>query len=1562
MKAAGTLAALGVILFCVQPAGRAQDGDALPYSTGYLVTGDYAVGSVALPSASPSASGVSTGTISMSGVPANADILAAFLYWQTVQVSSVERRQIADSVRFRGRPIMSVRVKSTRQLLPGNTGQCFPSRPGPPLGVTVFRADVLRLLPPQMDVNGDSTGKLLVNDADLARNRLPLHTVSLPQAGKGNALPDSPGATLVVVYRDPAQPLRKIVLYDGLYIATQGTVATQTIRGFYQSSTPGSATLTHIAGSGAGNLARMLRFNDAPVASSSFRAASNPPDRSWGHVTADVSALMSRATTSPEYGETVVSAATNGNSTPYRCFSLAATIFSTAVLDADHDGIPDRLEQPGGPLKDPNGVALPDLYAMGARADHKDFFVEVNAMRTVQDTTYGSPAAPYDSSATPPVPSVTAPPHNHMPAPDVIRMVGDALRDSPLTNPDGTTGIRAHVDVGDIAAYHGLGAGYAPSVGTNDSYLVPSALARGGELTEETACDAAEPTCRFPDYPGTVGWGFSLTRYMLDTFDRNRNGLFHYLLYAHSRGKAKASDPESGDFHVPTSSSGVADLPGFRAIVSLGRWDNFTGTPYIQAATTMHELVAHNGEIWHGGAPPVITSTPKGVVKLIEPNCKPNYLSVANYAFQLRGLLDDAGNLHVDLSRGKLSDIAEGALNDRSLAPTPQYRPAWYAPLVPGSLGEILGAPAAKKFCNGLSFDTAGLIKPSLPMARIEASSTSAEIDWDALGLGHRSDAQDVNLNGTPADTLRGFNDWAALRLDQMSGGHLMGDVSSGGQDFGGQDFGGQDFGGQDFGGQDFGGQDFGGQDFGGQDFGGQDFGGLDFDGQDFGGQDFGGQDFGGDGELTYEDAVAVAGAAGLPPNAFTACVLGGTLPGPRPGVGTPACEDASSPLHRTLTRWTAPNLGTAVLYHVLRGTGATITGATPVVEVGAPTPAEAGCAAPGQVCSFVDTEELPDGQAFTYFVRADFGDGSTSGASTFGTIVARNDAPIALADARSANEDTVLLGTVAAASHVLANDSDADSAALTPVLVAGTTHGTLAFNADGSFAYTPGADFNGTDSFTYRLLAGVWSGPPSVPLSADSGLATVTIAVHPANDAPVANAATASTDEDTALDITLSGSDLETSAGALSGAIVHQPAHGALAGEWPNYTYTPDPDYNGADSFTFVVTDRGDPDGCAGAPPACAAPLTSAEADVSLTINPVADAAPLTILTLALPNGTDGAEYSQTLFASGGVEPYSWDIVPIPDHSEFALPVGLLLSPDGVIHGLPDGVSVEGRTFRVRVTDAAGHEATQDLCIHVDPSPTEGSLTATAAADTLPSTIDAIAQTLAGESVDISDVTFTGAAAALGTFTGGFPATGLSSGIILSSGAVESVNGSNTSDSTSLNNGGTGDLDLDPLVGATVYDPAVLEFNFTVTDPAATVVKFEYVFASEEYNEFANTGYNDVFGFFMEGPGFPRANLALIPGTGTPVSINTVNGGNPIGTGAVNPEYYVNNDADDGGTRLTLTQADGLTKVLTVQATIVPGLTYHLKLAIADAGDHILDSWVLLKTSSFSTVCPLIP
>jgi endonuclease G len=135
------------------------------------------------------------------------------------------------------------------------------------------------------------------------------------------------------------------------------------------------------------------------------------------------------------------------------------------------------------------------------------------------------------------------------------------------------------------------------------------------------------------------------------------------------------------------------------------------------------------------------------------------------------------------------------------------------------------------------------------------------------------------------------------------------------------------------------------------------------------------------------------------------------------------------------------------------------------------------------------------------------------------------------------------------------------------------------------TFTYTPAANFHGSDSFTFRVNDG----------SNDSNTSSVNITVNPVNDVPVADSQSVTTNSNTAVSITLTGSDLETAAANVLFEVTVNPAHGTLSGSGANLTYTPDANYSGPDSFAFTVRDTGD---------AAAAPSTSAEATVSITVN----------------------------------------------------------------------------------------------------------------------------------------------------------------------------------------------------------------------------------------------------------------------------------------------------------------------------------------------------------------------
>lgn len=227
------------------------------------------------------------------------------------------------------------------------------------------------------------------------------------------------------------------------------------------------------------------------------------------------------------------------------------------------------------------------------------------------------------------------------------------------------------------------------------------------------------------------------------------------------------------------------------------------------------------------------------------------------------------------------------------------------------------------------------------------------------------------------------------------------------------------------------------------------------------------------------------------------------------------------------------------------------------------------------------------------------------------------------------------------------------------------------------------------------------------------------------------------------------------------------------------------------------------------------------------------------------------------------------------------------------------------------------------------------------------------LVQAIVGPGVSFSNVQYFGTLAptvpaSAGTFSNGIAAGfGIESGIMLSSGFIVNALGPNTSDGITGSLGTGGDTDLNALVGGGTQDRTVLEFDFVPNDD---VIFIDYVFGSDEYNEYVNSNFNDVFAFFING-----VNIALIPTTNIPVAINNVNNGNPFNTLPNSyPQYYLNNDLQDGGPFYDI-EMDGFTTVFRGQSAVVPNQTNHIKIAIADRGDAALDSWVFIKAGSFT-------
>jgi len=229
----------------------------------------------------------------------------------------------------------------------------------------------------------------------------------------------------------------------------------------------------------------------------------------------------------------------------------------------------------------------------------------------------------------------------------------------------------------------------------------------------------------------------------------------------------------------------------------------------------------------------------------------------------------------------------------------------------------------------------------------------------------------------------------------------------------------------------------------------------------------------------------------------------------------------------------------------------------------------------------------------------------------------------------------------------------------------------------------------------------------------------------------------------------------------------------------------------------------------------------------------------------------------------------------------------------------------------------------------------------------------------LLGGGVTASNITYSGSPLQIAQFVASTSTSlGISSGVFLSSGNASTASpngpqGPNSASGTTTGFGGPGDVNLNTVSTAGTEDAAILEFDFV---PSSDSVKFRYCFGSEEYPEFAppnSSGFNDVFAFFLSGPNplggnYTNKNIALIPGTTTAVSINNVN---PV----TNAAFYRNNTGN-----LINCEFDGFTKVLYASEKVVCGQSYHIKIAIADAGDDALDSGVFLEGGSFSSLPPL--
>lgn len=237
------------------------------------------------------------------------------------------------------------------------------------------------------------------------------------------------------------------------------------------------------------------------------------------------------------------------------------------------------------------------------------------------------------------------------------------------------------------------------------------------------------------------------------------------------------------------------------------------------------------------------------------------------------------------------------------------------------------------------------------------------------------------------------------------------------------------------------------------------------------------------------------------------------------------------------------------------------------------------------------------------------------------------------------------------------------------------------------------------------------------------------------------------------------------------------------------------------------------------------------------------------------------------------------------------------------------------------------------------------------------------------GDGIRIIDVQFSGIPTAVGLFNGGENVIGLDQGIVMTTGTAQTSNlgtgvDAPSTTTASVPNGSTASSQhILPLVNdQEIFDVAVYTIRFV---PERDSVRFRYVFGSDEYPDFVCSNFNDVFGFFLTDQEGNTINLAMVPGTNLPVTINSVNAGEP-GThpvvfpgfclppnGSLENEQFFNVAGE-------LPVYNGFTDVFTAKAAVIPCQEYTMELVIADIGDRLWDSGIFLEANSFCAFGPL--
>lgn len=364
--------------------------------------------------------------------------------------------------------------------------------------------------------------------------------------------------------------------------------------------------------------------------------------------------------------------------------------------DADGDGLCDDWETNGYIAHVNNKDVFVDLPSMGADPKHKDIFLHIDWMQTAA----GIPGA-----------------HTHQPLAAAMQLIVKSFSNAPVTNLDGTTGIRLHIDCG--GCFTGTGA-------------IGGTLSAATKLAEVASLD---PTA-FDKNTGAFSW--TTFDNLATTFQGTGRSLaFHHVLFAHDQHPGYSSSGISRN-DTNNFNNGGSDL-----IVSLGSWTNSVGTANQQGGTLMHEL-GHNLALHHGGQD--------------DDQYKANYLSIMNYLYQTVGLITNGANNLFDYSENALPTLYETNLNETTGL---NYKATDYPAIGPLPSIDKVGAAY---YCPG---------SDTTKVAPTEVASQNSKInfDCDTKSVYSTKVIADINADGGSYDPgpvphpYYSYKDWPKLNF-----------------------------------------------------------------------------------------------------------------------------------------------------------------------------------------------------------------------------------------------------------------------------------------------------------------------------------------------------------------------------------------------------------------------------------------------------------------------------------------------------------------------------------------------------------------------------------------------------------------------------------------------------------------------------------------------------------------------------------------------------------------------------------------------------------------------------